>query len=231
MSVVIADDHPLLLAGLAHELRQHPGVKVVGSASNSTELVELLLRYPVDVVITDYSMPGGSRGDGITLFGFLRRRFPNVGLIALTMMNNTGVIRSLMTQGINCILSKADSLDYLTAALYCAVAGKRYLSPTIEAIVTAHGIDGRNQGLRARDLTVRELEVVRLFVSGLTVSEIAERMHRSKQTVSTQKMSAMRKLGLARDADLIKYGIDEHLTSHVIEPGIAHGQSFGDPDR
>ncbi|GLQ94765.1 response regulator transcription factor [Dyella acidisoli] len=216
--VAIADDHPLLVAGLLHELRGQADIRIVGSAANSTALIELLETQTVDVIISDYAMPGGSYGDGITLFGLLRQRFPNVRLIALTMMSNADVIRSLLAQDVTCILSKADPLEYLTTALYAALAGKRYLSPGIEAIVHRHGIQGGASISRTRHLSTRELEVVRLFVSGLTISEIAARLHRSKQTVSTQKMSAMRKLGISRDADLIKYGIEEHLTSQNAEP-------------
>jgi two-component system capsular synthesis response regulator RcsB len=218
--VAIADDHPLLLAGLTHELRDQPDIRIIGAAKNSTMLVELLETQSVDVVISDYAMPGGSHGDGITLFGLLRHRFPNVRIIALTMMSSADVIRSLLAQDVNCILSKADSLEYLTTALYAALAGKRYLSPGIEAIVQRHGIQGDASIARKRHLSTRELEVVRLFVSGLTISEIAERLHRSKQTISTQKMSAMRKLGIGRDVDLIKYGIEEQLTSQSAEPQI-----------
>ncbi|WP_143137604.1 helix-turn-helix domain-containing protein, partial [Burkholderia ubonensis] len=57
----------------------------------------------------------------------------------------------------------------------------------------------------ARDLTTREIEVVRLFCAGYTVGEIAAQLHRSKQTISSQKSSAMKKLGIVRDADLIRY--------------------------
>ena len=57
----------------------------------------------------------------------------------------------------------------------------------------------------------------RLFVPGLKVGEIAERLHRSKQTVSTQKLSAMRKLGIQRDADLIRYGLESNLIPHAAE--------------
>lgn len=217
--VAIADDHPLLLSGLAHELGSEVNVVVVGSAQNSTELVALLNKHPVDVIISDYTMPGGNHGDGISLFGFLKRRFPSTRLVALTMMTNPGVIRSLIAQGVHCILSKADSLVYTVSGLHAALANKRYFSPTIEAIVKMHGIDGRNNTSPAKNLTTRELEVVRLFVSGLTVSEIADQLHRSKQTISTQKMSAMRKLGIHRDADLIMYGIDAHLITHLANTG------------
>ncbi|RUL76865.1 response regulator transcription factor [Dyella choica] len=214
--VVIADDHPLTLAGLLYELQGQRSFQIVDSAISSTGLVESLEKHAIDVVISDYAMPGGRHGDGIMLFGLLRQRFPNVGLVALTMMSHADVIRSLLAQGVNCIISKADPLEYLTTAAYAALAGKRYLSPSIEAIVQRHGIQG-GQSSRGRHLSIRELEVVRLFVSGFTISEIAHRLQRCKQTVSTQKMSAMRKLSIRRDVDLIKYGIDEKLTSQGIE--------------
>ncbi|WP_233841217.1 response regulator transcription factor [Dyella sp. 2HG41-7] len=215
--VVIADDHPLLLAGLTHELQDQPDLTIVGSAANSTSLMDLLENQSVDVIVSDYAMPGGRHGDGITLFGLLKQRYPQIRLIALTVMNNANVIRSLLAQDINCIVSKADSLEYLTTALYASLAGKRYLSPSIETVVHRHSIHGGASASRTRHLSTRELEVVRLFVSGFTISEIAEHLNRSKQTVSTQKMSAMRKLGITRDADLIKYGIEENLTSQTAE--------------
>lgn len=215
--IVIADDHPLLLAGLMHELEKHPDMTVMGAAQNSTELVELLNKHPVDLVISDYTMPDGNYGDGMALFGFLKRRFPGVRLIALTMMSNPAVLRSLVAQGVDSILSKADSLVYVLGGVYAALANKRYYSPSIEAVVKMHSIENDTSASPIKNLTTRELEVIRLFVSGLTVSEIAERLHRSKQTISTQKMSAMRRLGIRRDADLIMYGVNANLTSYTVD--------------
>ena len=207
----------MLLTGLACELSQLSGFIVVGKAQNSTELIELLSARAVDVVISDYTMPGGTHGDGLALFGFIRQRFPNTQLIALTMMSNPNVIRSLLSQGVRCILSKADSLVYIVDALHAALANRRFLSPTVDSIMKMHGIDdGANTSL-TKKLSPRELEVVRLFVSGLTVSEIATRLHRSKQTISTQKMNAMRRLGIKRDTDLIIYGIDANLTTLSVD--------------
>ncbi|GLQ95845.1 response regulator transcription factor [Dyella mobilis] len=209
--VAIADDHPLLLSGLAYELEKQAGVAVIGTAENSTELMKLLNQHPVDVVVSDYAMPGGSHGDGIALFGFLKRRYPKTHLIAITMMSNPGVIRSLIAQGVDAVLSKSDSLTYVAGSLYAVLSGKKFFSPSIQTIVKMHGIGADPSAAPVNNLTIRELEVIRLFVSGLTVSEIADRLHRSKQTVSTQKMSAMRRLGIRRDADLIKYGMESNL--------------------
>jgi two-component system, NarL family, captular synthesis response regulator RcsB len=211
VKVAIADDHPLLLSGLKYELEKHAGVTVIGMAQNSTELVELITQQPVDVVVSDYAMPGGSHGDGMALFGFLKRRFPTTHVVAVTMMTNPRVIRHLVAQGVQCIVSKSDSLTYVAGALYATLSGKHFFSPSIQAIAKMHDIGTSASASRFKKLTMRELEVARLFISGLTVTEIADRLHRSKQTVSTQKMSAMRKLGIRRDADLIKYGMESDL--------------------
>lgn len=213
--IAIADDHPLLLAGLAFELARQPGFALVGKAQNSTELFDLLNTRAIDVVISDYAMPGGSHGDGLALFGLITRQFPSTRLVALTMMTNPSVIRSLIAQGIQCILSKADSLVYVSDSVHAALSSRRYLSPSIDVIVKMHGITNNNSILPSKHLSARELEVVRLFVSGLTVSEIAARLHRSKQTISTQKVSAMRRLGIKSDTDLILYGIDANLITQT----------------
>lgn len=213
--VAIADDHPVLLTGLTHALRENQAVNLVGAAANSTGLVKLLHEQQVDVVISDYVMPGGTHGDGMTLFRYLRRHYPHLRLIVLTVIDHVGIIHSLLGLGVHGILSKADSLEHIGAAVQATLAGKMFLSPDIQRIMRMHD----KVGLRgtAPDLTPREIEVIRLFVSGLKVGEIAERLHRSKQTVSTQKLSAMRKLGIQRDADLIRYGLESNLILHASE--------------
>ncbi|KVP33125.1 LuxR family transcriptional regulator [Burkholderia ubonensis] len=211
IQIVVADDHPAVISGLLHTLKKHRTINVVGSAANSTELIAKLSTHRCDVLISDYAMPGGDYGDGITLFSFLRRRYPETRIVVLTMIDNAGVIRSLLKLGIECILSKADATDHLLAAVHGAYAHGRYFSPTIAKVVWQ--IDLEQPAASNRELTQREAEVVRLFVSGMSVNEIAAQLKRSKQTISSQKNNAMRKLGIDRDTDLIKYSIGASLAS------------------
>ena len=203
--VILADDHPAIVAGLLHSLKQHRTLDVVDTVSNSTELLAALGKQPCDVLVSDYAMPGGDYGDGITLFSFLRRRYPALRIVILTMIDNPGVIRSILKLDIQCILSKADTTDHLLAAIHGAYANGRYFSPTISKIVWQLDIESSSSSSRA--LTKRESEVIRLFVSGLSVNEIAAQLKRSKQTISAQKTNAMRKLGVVTDTELIKYSI------------------------
>jgi DNA-binding NarL/FixJ family response regulator len=92
------------------------------------------------------------------------------------------------------IVSKFDEVGHIVTAIREARRGVAYLSPAIGRLLAAPG----------GGLSAREMEVVRLYVSGMTISEIAARTHKAKQTVSTQKNRAMQKLGLRNDMELIR---------------------------
>ncbi|PNW90685.1 response regulator transcription factor [Burkholderia pseudomallei] len=208
IKVVIADDHPAVLTGLLHALAPVSSIEVVSACKNSTELLAALNEYPCDVVISDYNMPDDNFGDGISLFSYIQRRYPSTRLIALTMISNPAIIHNLISHGISTVLSKSDEIGHIIAAIHASYAKGSYLSPTIETIVNSgHGKspDGEVQ------LSPREIEVVRLFTSGLSVNEIANRLKRSKQTISSQKANAMRKLGVNSDIDLLKYALKAKL--------------------
>ncbi|WP_313319371.1 response regulator transcription factor [Stenotrophomonas sp.] len=210
--VVVADDHPGMIAGVRYELAQVPAIELVATAADSTELMQLLAAEACDVVVSDYAMPAGDFGDGMALFGLIRRRYPDLQLVVLTMLDNPAVLHTLVSGGVNCIVSKSDAVAHLAPAIHAAYKRGKYYSPTVAKVVG--GIDW---GVRSRNpegvLSQRESEVVRLYASGLTVNEIAERLHRSKKTISSQKAKAMEKLSIERDVDLLRYAIENGLVS------------------
>lgn len=213
--VIFADDHPAFLLGVTQALAQTTTISLVGSARDSTQLIEVLDRTPCDVLITDYAMPGGDYGDGIAMLAFLRRRYPDLKIGVMTMMDNPAVLSALLTHGASCIVSKADDPSYLVPAIHAAYSGGRFFSPAIDRLMQTQGpLSKESRGVQA--LSPREIEVVRLFVSGLTVSEIASHLHRSKQTVSGHKVNAMEKLGIERDAELFKYAMEMGLVASSI---------------
>jgi two-component system capsular synthesis response regulator RcsB len=203
--VAIADDHPAVLIGIAHQLADESTINVIGTAHDSSELIALLDANECDVVITDYAMPGGAYGDGATLLSHIKRRYPRIGIVVFTMIENPGLIQNMLAQGILGIVSKADPTRHLVMATEAAASDRSYLSPAVHTALAAVTAGG------ARPLSQREAEVLRLFVSGLTVNEIAARLNRSKQTVSAQKIAAMKKLGIERETDLYEYAINGGL--------------------
>ncbi|MFJ2387126.1 response regulator [Pseudomonas koreensis] len=207
--LLLADDHPALLAGLVHELEAVPTLDVLGTAVDSGSLVNLLESTLCDVLVTDYVMPGGKHGDGIGLLSYIKRVFPHLKIIVFSSLENPALIQQLAKLGVNGALGKTQHTNQLISAIHAVFAGSNYF-PT-ENLVT--GEVGVSQNPATHNLTKREFEVVRLFVSGMSVNEIAEQLNRTKQTISSQKASAMRKLGIDRDAELFRFAFEAGMAT------------------
>jgi two-component system, NarL family, captular synthesis response regulator RcsB len=204
--IALADDHPVIRLGIEATLDDISTVKRIGSAVDSTQLVALLDSQPCDILVTDYAMPGGKYGDGLELVGFLRERYPDLGIIIITSMDKAVLIRSLLACGVDGIISKGDDMSHLRGAVQALHSKRKYYSPRITKMIKA--LPSTNSSR----LSPREFEVIKLYVGGTSINGIAEKLERSKQTISTQKVSAMRKLGIETDADLFKYAMELGLT-------------------
>lgn len=206
--VVVADDHPLIRVAIESALDSVPALVHVGSAADSTELIALLDRHPCDVLVTDFAMPGGTHGDGLPLLHMLRERYPELQIVVFTGLDQAAIVQALFEAGISHILSKADDVSHIAAAVMAAHVGRRYLSPGIAPLLPLRGTQRPTLAL-----SPREREVLTLFVAGWTINAIAEKLDRRKQTVSTQKVNGMAKLGIERDADLFKYAVELGLST------------------
>jgi len=215
--VVVADDHPVILFGAEHALLKFPGIQVVGRARQSTELIKALQTTPCDVLVTDLAMPGGQYGDGLPLIGYLRRNFPEIPIVVLTMLENAALLKRLGELGVIAVVHKSDDLSHIGLAVQHVSRNLEYMSPQVKIALESLRMNngGKNEEVI---LSKRELEVVRLFVSGMTIKEISEKLNRSIKTISTQKNTAMRKLGLDRDSELFQYAQSNgllNLSSHA----------------
>ncbi|MGO4153835.1 response regulator [Cupriavidus sp. YAF13] len=208
--IVIADDHPVMLLGLRGLLAQLDGIEIAGSARNSTEILAALSRKPCDILLTDYAMPGGAHGDGLHMIEFVRRRYPALSILVVTMLDNPVQIGRLVRFERLSVVSKLDDASHIAAGLSQVLDGARYLSPTIQQLLDSTGqdVDVRS---RFSALSPRETDVIRLYLSGMSVSQIGLSLGRSVKTISTQKVSAMRKLGLRGDLDLFSYAVSVGL--------------------
>jgi two-component system, NarL family, captular synthesis response regulator RcsB len=219
INLVLADDHPVLIEGIKYALANINTLQVTGTARNSSEIVERLAEVPCDVLVTDYAMPGGTHGDGMALLSFLRRHYPRLPVIVFTTIENRAMVKEMSRMGIRSVLNKAGDVGQLVSAIHAVYAGATYFPPATKTL-DFQMRDGRIGDGQGRDLTRREAEVLRLYVSGLSIREIAGKLHRTKQTVSAQKMGAMRKLGIERDADLYRFAHETGLMvgSEVTSP-------------
>ncbi|MEX3670994.1 response regulator [Paraburkholderia phenoliruptrix] len=204
VKVVIADDHPVILFGAEQALLKFPGIQVVARARQSTELIKVLQTTACDVLVTDLAMPGGQFGDGLPLIGYLRRNFPNLPIVVLTMLENAALLQRLRELGVTSVVNKSDDLSHIGLAVQHVSRHLEYLSPSVKASLDALRMNAGGKSDEVM-LSRRELEVVRLFVSGMTIKEISEQLNRGIKTISTQKNTAMRKLGIDRDSELFQY--------------------------
>ncbi|WP_137823799.1 response regulator transcription factor [Pseudomonas sp. D(2018)] len=208
--LLLADDHPALLSGLKHELSAIPTLEILGTAADSGALVEILQSHTCDVLVTDYVMPGGQYGDGMGLLSYLRRTYPQLKIVVFTTMENPALTQEMAKLGVNALLGKTQHTNQLISAIHAVYAGSNYF-PSDDVALGRSGITQNPASNLA--LTKREFEVVRLYVSGLSINEIAEQLHRTKQTISSQKASAMRKLGISRDAELFRFAFESGMAS------------------
>ncbi|EBO9405360.1 transcriptional regulator RcsB [Salmonella enterica] len=218
MNVIIADDHPIVLFGIRKSLEQIEWVNVVGEFEDSTALINNLPKLDAHVLITDLSMPGDKYGDGITLIKYIKRHFPSLSIIVLTMNNNPAILSAVLDLDIEGIVLKQGAPTDLPKALAALQKGKKFTPESVSRLLEKISAGGYGD----KRLSPKESEVLRLFAEGFLVTEIAEgflvteiakKLNRSIKTISSQKKSAMMKLGVENDIALLNY-----LSSVTLSP-------------
>ncbi|MCX5465927.1 response regulator [Alcaligenes parafaecalis] len=213
LRVIIADDHPLILMGIRELLSRDINLSVEAVAASPSGLVEHLQKNQADTIITDYSMPGDEQyGDGMRFISYLRRHFPDVKLIVLTMVSNPMIISSLYDAGVQGVVLKQDELSEVLVALHLLRQGVKYYPANFKQDTPKDVLSSSVQE-RLKSLSPREFEVLRLFAMGDSISAIAEQLNRSIKTISAQKASAMRKLNVHNNQDLIAFCTQNNLFS------------------
>lgn len=208
LRIILADDHPVLRLG-AKALIEGAGHHVVAEAGDPDELFAALSSTPCDVLVTDFSMPGEGTIDGPRMIQRVRRLYPDLPIVLLTMMNNSATVNMLVAYGLSAMVEKGASMAELPIAIQAAAKGRLHISEAMQRKLQENMALSR-ETVR---LSPKEAEVIRLLASGLKVSQIAVRLHKSITTISRQKGDAMRKLGIDNDVDLLNYARDNGLIS------------------
>jgi len=209
--IVLADDHPIVTSGVRALLEQSPGFRVVAEATSPDDLLRVLDSTACQLVVTDFNMPGEQAADGLSLLQLLGRRWPDLNIVVLTQLANPGVLNNIARLGnVRGVVSKSDAMKELPTAVTAATAGRSYLSASVRKQIELTQGDSADS---TPALSKREAEVMRLFALGHTVSEIARQLNRSVKTVSSQKVEAMRKLGVKSDLEFYAYAREHGLGS------------------
>lgn len=203
LRVILADDHPVVLMGA--EMALGNTFTIVAQAHDADELIHYMQCTPCDLLISDYSMPYGRFPDGLALMGYLKRHFAHIPLIVMTMLRYPSLLQALLKHGINGIFDKRSPMRELRQAVQTVSNGRPHLCPTFAGILNAQAQPFSGKSTPLVSLSEREVEVVRLFVQGLSGRQIAAQLNRSEKTISRQKRTAMDKLGLGHDGGLVEF--------------------------
>ena len=195
--VVLADDEPLLRAGVAAILGADEEIEVVAEASNGREAVEKALATRPDVVLLDIRMPVL---DGLGAAAEIRRLLPSTGVIMLTTFGEDDYIERALGLGAGGFLLKSGDPRELLAGIHAVADGAAFLSPKVAQRVIARLSGGQlARGSAARErialLTPREREVLGLLASGLSNADIAKRMFVVEGTVKAHVSTILTRLG------------------------------------
>ncbi len=204
--IAVADDHPVIRCAVGNALKHMPGFSVAASVASGAELLHALKNGKWDLIVTDLSMHGVQADeDGLHLVRQLKRRYPDTPVIVFTMLANRDILQQLDQMNVDGIVMKCDDVGaFKQVALNVTTCGGRHFSPGVRAILDRQPAPGQAP-VDGLPLTKKELEIIRLFAAGLTLTEIAGRFNRAISTVATQKSAAMRKLRLKTHADVIRY--------------------------
>jgi two-component system, NarL family, invasion response regulator UvrY len=207
--LLIADDHPVVRAGLRRIIQDAPGLQVVGEVASGHELLERLPRLPADIVLLDVTMPGPRF---LELLQQLRAEHPTVAVLVLSVHPEDQYAVRALRAGAAGYLTKDHSPEELTEAIRRVYRGSKYVSAALGERL-ASDLAAGTRDVRHELLSDREYEVLCLLGSGRTVKEIARSLELSPKTVSTYRARVLEKMGASSNADLVRYAALHGLIS------------------
>lgn len=202
--IFLVDDHVILLDGVRSLLNATDEYEVVASASNAEDALKYLQVNPVDILISDYSLPGM---DGLGLVRVLQRIKPDLKIIIMSMHDESHLVKEILKEGIKGYLLKKDSTKELITALEQVRAGRVYLSNEINSLL----IENLQNPDEGKLLTEREREILKLIAREYTNKDIAEALFISERTVETHRKNIFRKTKTNSLVGLMKFAYANNL--------------------
>ena len=216
--VAVLDDHPLILKALMHGISAENNMTLVGMFSTRTELFTFLSDQQIDALILDYHLADDDM-DGILLIKHLRNSFPLLKILVSSTVEIPALVRLMFKAGVRGFIGKSEPHDNLMDAIRTVASGKFYITQKMQLEMDriAEPVKELQAYVETRkpnypvdksellqQLSPREMEVIRCYLEGMTIAQIAAKFIRSRKTISGQKQAALRKLGLRSDLELFK---------------------------
>ena len=200
-SVLLVDDHPILLEGMKNLIRDP--FEVTHTATSGLAALDYIKSAEFDLLITDYEMPGIT---GLELVKAARIAQPEIKIIVLSMHDDPAVVKELLRSGVSGYILKKDTYKNLTDALQKVMEGKRFLSDEVAELLI-NLPEEEERGV----LTSREIEILKLITKEFNSRQIAEVLFISERTVETHRKNILKKTGATNLVGLVKYAYANNL--------------------
>lgn len=213
--VVVADDQPVVLAGLGMMIEAEQDIAIVGQAASGPAALELIHDRTPDIAIIDISLPLMS---GIELASKLRVECPSVGLVILTVYDDRSHLDQALEAGVRGYVLKKSATHCLMSAIRGVWVGGLYIDPTMAAgMFLPASKMGQRTGSRVASstLTARETEVIKRIAAGLTVKQIALQLDLSTSSIETYKARAAEKCGLKTREEIVRYASNQGWLANI----------------
>ena len=201
IGVLVVDDHPVVLTGLAALISSDPGLSVVGTARSCAAARELAHDVVPDVAVLDLQLPDG---DGIALGAELKQRWPGLRVLILTMHASQEYVLQAFATGVHGYALKGQPAEEVLQAIHMIADGDRYLAPEMPRGLLEPR-RGAGPPSLLQGLSPREREIFDLAVQGFTNEAIGVKLGISVKTVETHRAHVNRKLGVHSAAELIRF--------------------------
>ena len=213
IKLILVDDHQLVRTGIANLLSGEAGFEIIGEASESREMFDLLRQLQPDIAVLDIALPGMS---GIEITKKLHNDYPGIRILILSMHTSEEFIFNAINSGARGYLPKNTSRRELIEAIYAIHRGEEYFAESISNVILKSYIkkaksNSSDDENKENLLSKRELEVLKLFAEGMTNQEIADKLFISIRTVESHKNHIMARLELKTTVDLVKFAIRNNI--------------------
>ena len=211
--IILADDHPLLLKGLAEIIKEEEDYEIIGQAYNGEQALLLVEKHHPDVIVLDIDMP---KLTGLELAEKIVIKNVNTKIVFLTMHNKESIFNKAMSLGAYAYLMKDSALVEIIEALSAVVKGKKFVSKSLTDLLIKKSIVQPidNPLTQINVLTATELKILKLVAKQKSTKEIAEELTISSRTVETHRSNICAKLELKGTNSLLKFALENKDILH-----------------
>ncbi len=210
--IVIADDHAIVREGLKRIVGSADDLEMVDEAADGNQVMDLVREHEFDVLVLDLSMPGRS---GMELIKLVKAERPKLRILVLSMHQELQYAVRAIKSGASGYLTKESAPAQLVQAIRKIAGGGAFITAEVAEQLALGAMPG-SEAAPHEALSDREFEVMRLLVSGASVTDIAGKLKLSVKTVSTHKSNLMQKMGLQNQAELVRYAIRHGLGDEAV---------------